>query len=451
MLERREARSRAEALAMVRGWLPAGRPEDFRRLEIALPAFEGLGLELYPRVRWRSRDGGLEIEGAGCALQAELPRWERNDGLLDELEHRADDETRAALRWFLWGRFDAVTRPAAEWKHYGARRLLLPGLEMRRENDRVILACNANAQGLPALREALKNDEPPADGWAAATEAGSSPSRAQWADQIARVQQRIAEEPDLQKVVLARRSTWPASGLAPAAFLDAAAALQPASYHLLIQPNPGTAFVAISPERLYRRAQGRIESEALAGTRPRGTDAGLDAGLGAQLLDSAKDRREQRLVLEQILTALRPLTSELEADAEPHLRRLHDVQHLCHEVRGRLAAGVGDGELLAALHPTPAVAGQPPRRARELIAGMEPFDRGLYAGPVGCCSHAETEVAVAIRSALFDAGRLHLYAGVGLLPASDADAEWQESCDKMALFSGLLQDPSRARTGKATT
>ena len=127
------------------------------------------------------------------------------------------------------------------------------------------------------------------------------------------------------------------------------------------------------------------------------------------------------------------------------------VQHLCHEVRGRLAAGVGDGDLLAALHPTPAVAGQPPRRAREVIAGMEPFDRGLYAGPVGCCSQAGTEVAVAIRSALFETGRVHLYAGVGLLPASEAEAEWQESCDKMALLSALLRDPAAIRSGKATT
>lgn len=454
MLERREARSRSEALALIRAWLPGGRPDRFGRLEVALPAFEPLDLDLYPRVRWRSRGGDLRIETAGCALQAELPQWERNNGLLGELEDRVDAETYAALRWFLWGRFDAMTQPSTEWTDYGARRLLLPSLEMRQTDGRVVLACNCNAQGLPALRDVLEHclpNPPSGAGGTNAIESGSSPTRPEWATQIARIQKLIEAEPELQKVVLARRATWEVGALAPDAFLDAAAALQPESYHLMIQPNPGTAFVAISPERLYRRRGRDLESEALAGTRRRTADVTEDHALGAQLLDSAKDRREQRLVLEQILAALQPLTTRLEHDAEPHLRRLRDVQHLCNEVRGELNDSVGDGDLLAALHPTPAVAGQPPRRAREVIAGMEPFDRGLYAGPVGCCSRDETEVAVAIRSALFTAGSLNLYAGVGLLSASDADAEWQESCDKMALLQGLLQDLAAGRSGKAAT
>lgn len=452
MLERRETSSRAEALAVIRNWLPAVCTGEFRRLEVALPAFEPLGLDLYPRVHWRSRGGGLRIEAAGCALQAELPQWERNAGLLDELEDRVDAETRTALRWFLWGRFDAMTQPSPEWAGYGSRRLLLPSLEMRQQNDRVILACNCNAQGLPALRDILEHAAPqPGNdrGDAVAVESGSSPTRQEWAEQITRIQKMIAAESELQKVVLARRATWEVGRLGPEAFLNAAAELQPDSYHLLIQPDPDTAFVAISPERLYRRSGRTLESEALAGTRRRAGDPAQDEQLGAQLLESAKDRREQRLVLEQILAALQPLTRHIEHDTEPHLRRLRDVQHLCNEVRGELAEGVGDGDLLAALHPTPAVAGQPPRRAREVIASMEPFDRGLYAGPVGCCSHDGTEVAVAIRSALFSGGRLHLYAGVGLLPASDEEAEWQESCDKMALLQGVLKDAAAGRSGKA--
>ncbi len=448
MLERCTANNRSEALTILRQWLPHDATEGFRRLEIALPACEPLGLDLYPRVQWISRDNALAIEAAGCALQAELPTWGRMGGLEQELRGRVDPESAASLRWFLWGRFDATTDPEAEWQSYGTRRLLLPSLEMRRERDRCLLACNCNTQGLPALRAALSAPTLPGPAEAfGCRDAGSTPNRGDWDAQVARVQHLLEEGTPLQKVVLARRASWTVEWFDPARLLARAAELQPASYRLLIQPDPKTAFLALSPERLYRRDGEQIESEALAGTRPRGGDESADAALGKELLESEKDRREQQLVLDQILDALQPLTTTLDADSKPHLRRLREVQHLCNRVEGILRTGVGDGDLLAALHPTPAVAGQPPREARETIAALEPFDRGLYAGPVGCCSAEQSEVAVAIRSALWHDGRLHLYAGAGLLPASDAEAEWNETRDKMALLGDLL----RHRSGKAVS
>jgi isochorismate synthase / 2-succinyl-5-enolpyruvyl-6-hydroxy-3-cyclohexene-1-carboxylate synthase / 2-succinyl-6-hydroxy-2,4-cyclohexadiene-1-carboxylate synthase / o-succinylbenzoate synthase len=53
-----------------------------------------------------------------------------------------------------------------------------------------------------------------------------------------------------------------------------------------------------------------------------------------------------------------------------------------------------------ALHPTPAVCGQPREAAAEVLAGQEAFDRGFYAGPFGWVSAGGAEFAVAIRSAL---------------------------------------------------
>ena len=44
---------------------------------------------------------------------------------------------------------------------------------------------------------------------------------------------------------------------------------------------------------------------------------------------------------------------------------------------------MGVGDVLAALHPTPAVGGTPRGAALDAIRTFEPFDRGLYAGPIG--------------------------------------------------------------------
>ena len=81
-------------------------------------------------------------------------------------------------------------------------------------------------------------------------------------------------------------------------------------------------------------------------------------------------------------------TGSVRVDAPKGVLKQGGVQHLHARLSGTLAPGAGDGALLAALHPTPAVCGRPRRAARDLIAAAEPFDRGLYAGPFGWVSGA---------------------------------------------------------------
>jgi isochorismate synthase EntC len=69
---------------------------------------------------------------------------------------------------------------------------------------------------------------------------------------------------------------------------------------------------------------------------------------------------------------------------------------------GKLQPRRNEADLMAALHPTPAVCGQPQTLAKSLIRSYEPFDRGFYAGPIGWMSGDSAEFVVAIRSALVD-------------------------------------------------
>jgi len=245
----------------------------------------------------------------------------------------------------------------------------------------------------------------------------------------------------LEKVVLARRSAWEA-GPDPFAVLRRLATAAPRCFHLLVEGDEvegdrGAAFVSATPERLFRLRGGRVETEAVAGTRPL-------AG-GDDLLASEKDRREHALVVADVRDRLAPLVGAVEAEAEPHVLTLRRRLHLRTRLGGPLRPGVTALDVLAALHPTPAVGGTPREAARAFIAAEEGFDRGLYAGPVGRVGRdAEgreaAEFAVGIRSALIGPGRAVLYAGAGLVPGSGAAAEWAEVEGKMsdlALVLGL--------------
>ena len=140
---------------------------------------------------------------------------------------------------------------------------------------------------------------------------------------------------------------------------------------------------------------------ALAGSTRRSSDPAVDDHLGEQLLRSDKNRREQRIVAERIVRALRPHAVWVEAAAEPEIVKVANIQHLATPVIAQLAEPHSAIELAGLLHPTPAVGGEPWPEAATAIAELEQMDRGWYAGPVGWMDATEDgEFCVALRSAV---------------------------------------------------
>ena len=75
-----------------------------------------------------------------------------------------------------------------------------------------------------------------------------------------------------------------------------------------------------------------------------------------------------------------------------------------------------------------AVCGLPKQIARETINEIEKFDRGLFSGLIGWIDiNFNCEFAVAIRSALYNKGELHLYAGAGIVEESIPEEEFIET------------------------
>jgi menaquinone-specific isochorismate synthase len=243
----------------------------------------------------------------------------------------------------------------------------------------------------------------------------------------------------LEKVVLAREVV--VEGDAPFPVHGLVARLRdsyPAAFRFAID-----GLVGASPELLVARTGQSVRSHPMAGTAPRSADPSTDARLAASLLASSKDRVEHQVTIDFVLDALLPFCSYLDAEAQPSIVAMANVQHLATLVQGRLSSPPASVLALAgALHPTPAVCGSPREDARAAIARLEGFDRGRYAGPVGWVdARGDGAFAVAIRSAELSGARAVLRAGVGVVADSDPDTELAESRSKLAALLGALVSP----------
>jgi salicylate biosynthesis isochorismate synthase/menaquinone-specific isochorismate synthase len=233
---------------------------------------------------------------------------------------------------------------------------------------------------------------------------------------------------ELDKVVLAREVTVEApTAHDPAATFGALREVFPACFCFCFG-SPEGAFLGASPELLVRRRGAGVATVALAGSTRRSADPAVDDHLGEQLLRSAKDRHEQAIVARRIERKLAPRSVWVEAQPEPGLVKVANIQHLATPVHAQLAEPLSAIEVAGLLHPTPAVGGEPADVARAAIDELEGFDRGWYAGPVGWMDAADDgEFCVALRSALLRDRTAHLIAGAGIVADSDPAAELAET------------------------
>ncbi|MDJ0323478.1 isochorismate synthase [Cryobacterium sp. PH31-AA6] len=187
--------------------------------------------------------------------------------------------------------------------------------------------------------------------------------------------------------------------------------------------------VGSSPETLIRADHGEVNARVLAGTMSRGADAAADLEAALHLATSSKDGDEHAFAVQSVLASLRPHTSHLTTSEIPFTVKLPNLWHLATDVEGTLSDGSTSLDLIAAMHPTAAVAGTPTESALALIRELEPFDRGRYAGPVGWVgADGDGEWAIALRCAqVTPTGDVTAYAGCGIVLDSEPDRELAET------------------------
>jgi isochorismate synthase len=261
-----------------------------------------------------------------------------------------------------------------------------------------------------------------------------------WCELVASATKAMREAgPDgLRKVVLARELTVEADvPFDRAAILDRLRTAYPGCFLFHVD-----GFLGASPELLVGRTGDVVRAQPMAGTAPRGGDPTTDARLGAALLASATYRHEHQITIDMVHDTLLPWCSYLDYEAEPSVVGVANVQHLATLVEGRLSQPAPSiVELVAALHPTPAVNGWPRDLAYEWIAEHEGFDRGRYAGAVGWVDgRGNGTWAVSIRCADIAGTTARLYAGNGIVADSDPATELAETQAKLqAVLSALTR------------
>jgi para-aminobenzoate synthetase component 1 len=229
----------------------------------------------------------------------------------------------------------------------------------------------------------------------------------------------------------------------PVELFDALARHNPAPHAALIR-STDHAVVSASPERFLRLEGRRVETRPIKGT----------ARDAADLLESAKDRAENVMIVDLARNDLGRVCSpgSISVPALCALEPHPGLHHLVSTVEGRLAPGVGLGDLLRATFPPASVTGAPKPRVLRVIEDLEPTPRGYYCGAVGWIDteRRRADLAVAIRTFTVADGRTTFGTGAGITVGSDPRAEWDETELKAARLLAAATGTTAARRSVTT-
>jgi menaquinone-specific isochorismate synthase len=419
---------------------------------------------------------GFGLAGRGVALRIELPRGLTDTAAVAEVAgslaaiQRSDDVAGAGT--------GAVALGALPFVRDAPGALVVPRVVIgRRDSEAWITTIAGPGDGPSAARLAGKMA---ADALGGFTDPRPAPSafaltsvmdHDAWGGLVAGAVARI-DDGALGKVVLARRVDVIANRLfVTSDVLSRLLALYPTCMVFRID-----GFLGASPELLIERRGAHVASHPLAGTIGRSGDLATDEALIAGLLASPKERREHAYVIEGLRRTLGPVCDSLDVPGKPTVLELRNVSHLATRLSGVLStvpdgpaqpgrssadpghaggqsASFGDEpahpglrvptalQLVARVHPTPAVGGTPTDEAVAYIGEVEGFDRGRYAGPVGWMdARGDGSWAIGLRSADVDGDHASMYAGAGVVAGSRPRTELEETQLKLqALLAALVR------------
>lgn len=253
-----------------------------------------------------------------------------------------------------------------------------------------------------------------------------------------------------QKIVLARSARLKATErLEPLTLFARACRLYPRMFVALFATERSGTWLIATPETLIGGTGGAMCTMALAGTmRLSGELLGFDtegSTIGKDTIPwSTKNIKEQRYVETYITECVERFSDDFSVEG-PYTARAGDLVHLRSDIRFRLKDTAHLGDLINALHPTPAVCGMPKEATRDFIQQNESEPRGYYSGFSGLLDpNGDTRLFVTLRCMQIetanDSTLYRLYAGGGLLTDSDCQSEWDETEAKMNTMRQLFKN-----------
>ncbi len=211
--------------------------------------------------------------------------------------------------------------------------------------------------------------------------------------------------------------------------------MYPHQYIALVSMEQTGTWLMATPEVLLEGHGAQWHTMALAGTMRMGNGASTEQPLTAW---SEKNRAEQQYVSRYIEDILSRFATDV-TKRGPYTTMAAHLLHLRTDFTFSLENDRQVGQLLEALHPTPAVCGMPKEEARRFIVGHESTDRKYYSGFCGPLRlQGSTRLFVALRCMEVMDCNCRLYAGGGLLRESVEQNEWQETETKLQTMRRLL-------------
>ncbi|SKC15929.1 aminodeoxychorismate synthase, subunit I [Lysinibacillus sp. AC-3] len=229
---------------------------------------------------------------------------------------------------------------------------------------------------------------------------------------------------------------------------EALRAFNPSPYMAYIEA-PDFAVVSGSPELLVKRHGNELSTRPIAGTRPRGKSEAEDLALAQELIDNDKERAEHVMLVDLERNDLGRVSTygTVEVDEFMVIERYSHVMHIVSNVRGEIAEGKTNADVIRAMFPGGTITGAPKIRTMQIIEELEPVRRGLYTGSIGWLGYTgDMEFNIVIRTAFVKDGVAHIQAGAGIVIDSVPEREYQESLNKAkAMWQAKAMAEERAK------
>ncbi len=210
--------------------------------------------------------------------------------------------------------------------------------------------------------------------------------------------------------------------------------LNPAPFSAFISLNKDMAVLSVSPEQFLQVRHRRVQTKPIKGTRPRGKTPQEDQDLQNELANSEKDQAENLMIVDLLRNDLGKCceVGSIQVEKLFAIESFATVHHMVSTITGKLTKDTHPLDLLEQCFPGGSITGAPKIRAMEIIEELEPQRRNVYCGSIAYIDfNGHMDSNIAIRTLIYDHGRVHCSAGGAIVVDSVLENEYQECLDKV--------------------
>ncbi len=238
---------------------------------------------------------------------------------------------------------------------------------------------------------------------------------------VEKIKRKIVKE-KFVKVVAARVNRQPKpAGFDACEFFGALCTQYPDSFVSMVYTPAFGLWIGASPEILLQHDDSTFRTYSLAGTMPNGKRK-------SKTVFGEKEKEEQQIVSDYMVVVIQKATKVKPIVTGPEVVEAGNLLHLRTTFAFSKPTMNKWQKIVQALHPSPAVAGIPKKRAIAFILKNEMEERSFYSGYLGPVNmDGQVNLYVNIRCLQVGKTELNLYVGCGITAGSDAKDEWQET------------------------